>query len=136
MGFLPGAVANSILCSATTLFLVTYKIIFTTIYLLRYYQHCKIMRPVVRAPLGRIPINNVPWLAVSVLYERTKTQRRLLGSASEQPQNNPDRCRVIVLMQVRAEARPVIIEIEHTDLEVSRWMNIQSAADLKRQAVV
>src|SRR5260370_3340231 len=42
---------------------------------------------------------------------------------------------IVVLMNVGAERGPVVVHVEQTDFPVTRWMEIQPAADFVRQTV-
>src|SRR5437879_4009834 len=59
----------------------------------------------------------------------------LLFGASKQPHHNSSRNRVIVLMKISAERRPVVIKIDHPNLEVLQGVDIDSAANLVGKAI-
>src|SRR5229473_3840739 len=65
----------------------------------------------------------------------THIAQGLLGFPSEEPNHNSGGCPIVVLMNISAEGRPVVVHIEQADLEVSRWLEIQSAAHLIRNTV-
>jgi len=50
--------------------------------------------------------------------------RPLLGPSSEEPQDNPGRGPVVVLIKISSERGPVVVHIEQTDLEVSGRVDI------------
>src|SRR5882672_2447795 len=60
----------------------------------------------------------------------------LLGAASEEAEDNARGDPIVVLMGVGAERGPVVIDIEQTDVDVPGWMDVQPAADLKRETVL
>src|SRR6266478_9389607 len=59
----------------------------------------------------------------------------LLGSPSEEPNHNPGGSPVVVLMNISAKRGPVVVDVEQTYLEVSRWLDIEPAAHLIRNTV-
>src|SRR5258707_14279840 len=61
--------------------------------------------------------------------------RALLGFPPEEPNHNPGGSPVVVLMNISAKRGPVVVDIEQTYLEVSRWLEIQPAAHLIRNTV-
>src|SRR5260370_40005465 len=61
--------------------------------------------------------------------------RALLGFPSKEANHNPGGSPIVVLMNISAEGRPVVVHIEQTYLEVSRWLEIQPAAHLIRNTV-
>src|SRR6266481_5057772 len=61
---------------------------------------------------------------------------KLLRSPSEDPHDNSGGNPIVVLMKIRAERGPVVVDIEQTDVEAPRRMNIHSAAHFNRKAVL
>src|ERR1700738_3854527 len=59
--------------------------------------------------------------------------RPLLGSPSEEPQDDPSGSPIVVLMKIRAEGSPVVVDIEQTYRDVSGGADIQSAAHFNRK---
>src|SRR5260370_7813315 len=66
---------------------------------------------------------------------RSAALRALLGFPPEEPNHNPGGSPVAVLMNISAKRGPVVVDIEQTYLEVSRWLDIQPAAYLIRNTV-
>ncbi len=60
----------------------------------------------------------------------------LLGSPSEEPQDNAGGGPIVVLISVQAEGGPVVVHIEQTDLEAPGWVDIQSAAHFVRNSAI
>src|ERR1700687_4778953 len=54
----------------------------------------------------------------------------------EEPNHNPGGCPIVVLMDISAERRPVIVDVNQAYLEVSRWFEIQAAAHFVRNTAV
>jgi hypothetical protein len=60
----------------------------------------------------------------------------LLGSPSEEPQDDSCGDPIVVLMKIGAERGPVIVDIEQTDVHVSGRMDVYSAARFNRKTVL
>ncbi len=62
--------------------------------------------------------------------------RPLLGSPSEEPQDDSGGDPIVVLMKIGAERGPVVVDIEQTDVQASRRMDIYSAARFNRKTIL
>jgi hypothetical protein len=59
----------------------------------------------------------------------------LLGATAEEAEDNSGGDPIVVLVKIGAEGGPVVVDIEQTDLEVARRVDIYSAAGFIRKAV-
>jgi hypothetical protein len=60
----------------------------------------------------------------------------LLGSPSEEAEDDSGGGPIVVLISVEAEGGPVVVHIEQTNLEVPGWVDIQSAAHFVRNSAI
>src|SRR5713226_3764974 len=71
-----------------------------------------------------------------LLFVASMPLRPLLGSPSEEPQDDSGGDPIVVLMKIGAERGPVVVDIEQADLDVSGWMDVYSAARFNRKTVL
>jgi len=50
--------------------------------------------------------------------------RPLLGAPSEEPQDDPGGSPIVVLVKIKAEGGPVVVDVEQTDPEAPGWVDI------------
>jgi hypothetical protein len=60
----------------------------------------------------------------------------LLGSPSEEAEDDSGGGPIVVLISVQAEGGPVVVHIEQTNLEVPGRVDIQSAARFERKSAI
>ena len=60
----------------------------------------------------------------------------LLGAASEEPQDNSSGRPIVILVQIRAEGSPVVVDIEQANFKMAQRSNIHSAARLVGDAIL
>ena len=69
-------------------------------------------------------------------YKYVMARGLLLGAASEEAEDDAGGDPIVVLMSIGAERGPVVIDIEQSDVDVPGWVDVQPAADLKRETAL